>query len=188
MQKRRNKIKHLLVYGGSFDPLHLGHIKAIKLALKTLQPTLCFLTPAFRNPFKSSTTYPAHTRIKWIKRAIKNEIKDLRVKLCLFEIHYNKPTPTIWTIRHLKKQYNIEKITFLLGSDNSQSLHTWDNYKELSSLVEFVFLRREGYSTPKHYKTLPLSCNISSTEIRNGEKWEFLPKYLKLKIQSHSKT
>lgn len=184
--KLKNKTKHrfsihsLLVYGGSFDPIHLGHIEGIKLALKSLTPTLCFLTPAFINPFKTHTTFSPRQRVKWLKRAIKQNIKDKRAKLCLFEINQNKPTPTITTILYLKKRYNIKKIYFLLGADNASHLQTWDEFERLNQLVEFVFLTRLGYELPKDfaYKTLTLDIPTSSTEIRKGNQKEFLPKFL----------
>lgn len=178
--KQRTKIASLLVYGGSFDPIHLGHIKALKLALHSLSPTLAFLTPAFINPFKSHTTFSPNQRVKWLKRAIRQNIQDERVKLCLFEITQHKPTPTIQTILYLKKRYNIKKLYFLLGADNASHLHTWDEFEKLNTLVEFIFLTREGYTLPPTlpYTTLALNLPISSTQIRNGEKREFLPKFL----------
>lgn len=182
----KNKTKHrislhsLLVYGGSFDPIHLGHIKAISLALKALKPTSCFLAPAFINPFKTHTTFSPRQRVKWLKRAIKQNIKDKRVQLCLFEINQNKPTPTITTILYLKKHYNIKKIYFLLGADNASHLHTWDEFERLKNLVDFVFITRLGYELPANfpYQTLPLDIPTSSTEIRKGNQKEFLPKFL----------
>lgn len=178
--KSRKKIASLLVYGGSFDPIHLGHIYALKVALKTLNPTLCLLIPTFINPFKSHTTFSSHQRVKWLKRAIKQNIKNHKVSLCLFEINQNKPTPTILTLRYLKKHYNISKLYFLVGADNASHLHTWDKFNELKNLAEFIFLTRKSYTLPPNfpYKTLTLDIPVSSTEIRNGEKKEFLPKFL----------
>lgn len=178
--KRRKKIPSLLVYGGSFDPIHLGHIKALKLALHSLNPTFALLTPAFINPFKSHTTFSPKQRTKWLKRAIKQNLQDKRIKLCLFELNQHKPTPTILTIFYLKKLYNISKLYFLLGADNASHLHTWDEFERLRELVDFVFITREGYPLPSNfpYPTLTLNAQISSTQIRNGEKREFLPKFL----------
>lgn len=176
--KHRIKIPSLLVYGGSFDPIHLGHIRGVQIALKILNPSLCFITPAFRNPFKSQIKYSPQQRIKWIKRSMQQNIKDKRVKLCLFEIKRQTPTPTITTIQYLRKSYNISKIYFLLGADNAKDLHTWDEFALLNELVEFVFLERESYTAPKSYRSLPLHIPVSSTQIRNGEQKEFLPPFL----------
>lgn len=178
--KHRMSINSMLVYGGSFDPIHLGHIQAIKLALKSLKPDSCLIVPAFINPFKTHTTFSPHQRVKWLKRSIQQYIKDKRVKLCLFEINQNKPTPTITTILYLKKHYNIKKLYFLLGADNAPHLHTWNEFDRLKQLVEFVFLTRLGYELPQNfsYKTLILNVPTSSTEIRKGNQKEFLPKFL----------
>lgn len=180
LSKHRKKIKSLVVYGGSFDPVHLGHIEAIKIALKTLNPSLFLIIPAFRNPFKTSIKYNTKKRTKWLKRSLKLYIKDSRAKLCLFEIKRNTPTPTITTIQYLRKIYNISKICFILGADNLEHLHTWDDYPTLSQLVEFVFIEREGFPTPPphSYKILPLHIPVSSTQIRRGNQREFLPQFL----------
>lgn len=178
--KHRIKIQTLLVYGGSFDPVHLGHINAIKIALKTINPDLFLLIPAFRNPFKSHIKYSTHQRTKWLKRSIKAYIKDKRVRLCLFEIKRNAPTPTITTINFLYKTYNLQKIYFLIGADCYKDLHTWDEFSRLQKLVEFIFLQRKGFLTPsKQYRILPFNHPASSTQIRQGEGREFLPKFLK---------
>lgn len=178
--KTRKKISSLLVYGGSFDPIHLGHIYALKTALKEINPSYVLIIPAFINPFKSHTTFSPAQRVKWLKRAIKQNIKNHKVSLSLFEINQNKPTPTIFTLRDLKKHYNISKLYFLLGSDNASHLHTWDEFDELKRIAEFIFITRSGYELPSNfpYKTLLLDIPISSTEIRKGEKKEFLPKFL----------
>lgn len=178
--KYRNTIRSLLVYGGSFDPIHLGHIKAIKLALKSLDISDFFITPAFINPFKTHTTFTPKQRVKWLKRALKQNIKNKKAKLCLFEINQNKPTPTITTILYLKKRYNIKKIYFLLGADNASHLQTWDEFDKLNQLIEFIFLTRTNYNLPTDfsYKTLTLNVPVSSTEIRKGNQREFLPKFL----------
>ena len=179
-KKSRPKIYSLLIYGGSFDPIHLGHIQAIKLALKVLNPSALFITPAFINPFKTHTTFSPPQRVKWLKLTLKQNIKNKKVSLNLFEIHQNKPTPTIKTILYLKKHYNIKKLYFLLGADNASHLHTWDGFETLNSLVEFVFLTRSGYDLAHNfpYKILTLNIPTSSTEIRKGNQKDFLPKIL----------
>lgn len=179
-QKHRKKFSSLLVYGGSFDPIHLGHIKALKLALSSLDPQICLLAPTFINPFKTHTTFSPRQRVKWLKRAIKENIKDKRVQIELFEITQNKPTPTIHTTFHIKKLYNVSKIYFLLGADNVSHLRTWDEFEKLNDLVEFVFITREGYPLPHNfpYTTLHLDVPTSSTKIREGKQKEFLPKFL----------
>lgn len=179
-QKHRTKIRTLLVYGGSFDPVHLGHIRAIKTSLKAINPDLFLIVPAFRNPFKSHIKYSTHQRTKWLKRSLRIYIKDKRVHLCFFEIRRNAPTPTIATIDFLYKTYNIQKIYFLIGSDNQAHLHTWDAFPRLKTLVEFIVLQRQGYPIILgEYRILPFDHPASSTQIRRGHGDAFLPEFLK---------
>lgn len=178
--KHRMKFRTLVVYGGSFDPIHLGHIQAIKTALKAIHPDLFLVIPAFKNPFKSQVKYSTHQRVKWLKRSIRLYIKNKKVKLSLFEIKRNKPTPTITTIDFLYKIYNLKKVYFLLGSDYCDNLESWDEFPRLKQLVDFVFLPRRGYPTAsKQYQTLAFDHPSSSTQIRQGMGKHFLPAFLK---------
>jgi len=162
----------IAIFGGSFDPVHIGHIKIIKEAIKSLDIDLLFVVPAFLNPFKKSFFAPPKLRLKWLKKAL---MQFKKVKICDFEIKKNRPTYTIDTIKYLKKRYRPSKIYLIIGADNLDTLSKWHNFKKLKNMVEFVIANRDRVRSKK-YKRLNIDIKISSTKLRKKPIKRFLPK------------
>jgi len=148
------------IFGGSFDPIHKGHIEIIKKALKFLDIDKLIILPNYQNPLKNSVQADDKLRLKWIKEAIK-DIKN--VEISEYELNQQKSCYTIDTIKHFAKKF--DKILFLIGADNLETLHKWHKIEELKNLVEFVVFSRDGKKSDI-YETINLDINISSTEIR----------------------
>ena len=163
----------MILFGGSFDPIHKGHIEIIKQASKLDE---VIVLPNYLNPLKNSFSAPADMRLKWIKEALK-DIKN--VKVSDFEIKQNKPCYTIDTIKHFKQFY--DKISFVIGADNLKTLDKWKNIDELKKLVEFIVVTRDNIPI-KGYQTINIDIPISSTEIRNNLDDKYLPQNLKKEI------
>ena len=106
----------IALFGGSFDPVHLGHIEVAKKALKELDVDKLIIMPNYLNPLKSSFSAPSKLRFKWLKEAFK-EFKN--VEISDYEIKKNRAVFSIETINHFKPTY------FIIGSDNLNTLHKW---------------------------------------------------------------
>ena len=68
---------NIALYGGSFDPPHLGHVHVVHAALKTLDIDKIIVVPAFVNPFKSGTHAPAELRLKWLQEIFEDDKNNL---------------------------------------------------------------------------------------------------------------
>ena len=88
-----------------------------------------------------------------------------------YELKQAKPCYTFETMQHFLKKY--DKIMFLIGADNLNSLTKWYKFEELEKLVEFVVFSRNGKISEK-YKTIEFNFDISSTEIRENLNDKFL--------------
>jgi nicotinate-nucleotide adenylyltransferase len=164
----------IAVFGGSFDPPHIGHVAIVQAALAQLPIDLLIVVPTYLNPFKKSFAAPPSLRLRWLKKIF---LPYKKVRVCDFEIRQNRPTYAIETVRYLKKRYAPTKIYYLIGSDNLVHLHKWHNYKKLKKEVEFVVFTRRGYEVKgKKYKTLRIDVPISSTELRAKPQQRYLPK------------
>jgi len=108
------------LFGGSFDPVHLGHIEIVKKALKIVDKVI--VVPTFLNPFKSHFAANPETRLNWCKEAFDFE----NVIVSDFEIKNAKPTFTIETFNALSKDYNIKYI--IIGADNLKSITKWARF------------------------------------------------------------
>jgi len=169
---------NIAIFGGSFDPPHLGHIEVVNEALKELDINKLIIMPNFLNPLKSSFSAPANLRFEWLKKIFKNYPK---VEVSDFEIMQNRPVYSIETVKKFKPKY------FIIGSDNLKTLHKWKNINEILKLTEFVVAKRKKVDLDllKKYniaKILEIDIPISSTEIRNCN-FKFLPKEIEKEIK-----
>lgn len=165
-------MRKVAIFGGSFDPPHLGHLEIIKTALQRLDVDLFFVVPCFLNPFKESFLFTPKSRLKWLETLT----KDLEKIIVLdYEIKQNQKTPTYKTLKFIKRTYKLTKndtIYLLLGADNVESLPQWEAYEFLKKSVEFVIIPRFGFLIPDSFKRLSFrNINISATELRKMLKY-----------------
>ena len=175
----------IAVFGGSFDPVHIGHIKIINEVLKKIDVNKIIVVPTFLNPFKSHFVAPPKLRVKWLKKAL-NSYKN--IEITLFEIKNQRPTYMIETIHYLKKRYNPSKIYLIIGADNIKDLHKWHNFKKLKKEVKFVIAQRKGIKIPLKFKILNINIPISATQLRKKPIKKFLPKIIANEIIKYYKT
>lgn len=176
----------LAIFGGSFDPVHIAHVKIVEQALKSLEIDKIVVVPTFLNPFKTDYHLEPNTRYELLKKIFQ---KNKKVEVCDFEIKQNKSVPSIKTVNYLKNLYEPSKIYLIIGADNLKSLEKWYKFDELNSLVEFVVATRDGYLDDKidSYKVLNIDINISSSKLREEFDLNFIPYQIKDDIIHHIK-
>jgi len=159
------------IFGGSFDPPHIGHLEVIQQAITSLNIDELIVIPAFLNPFKSNSFAPADLRLKWLK----SMTKDINnVSVSSFEVDKHRAVASIETVKHFK--HDNEKIFLIIGADNLQSLSKWKDYEELDKMVNWVVASRDDISIPQEYKTLEVNKGISATQLREQIQEAYLDK------------
>lgn len=164
---------HFALFGGSFDPPHFGHLRIIESALIELKLDKLFVVPNFLNPFKSHFYFSPKLRLEWLRILCKESLKVWanKIEILDYEVRQNAPVPTYQTLQFIQQTYFLtpkDKIYLLLGADNVESLHKWQNFDWLQNNVEFVIIPRRGFRIPQNFQTLPFcAMDISSTQIRN---------------------
>ena len=153
----------IALFGGSFDPPHLGHDSVVKNALECLEIDKLIIMPTFINPFKSGFFADEKRRFLWAKR-VWGDLKG--VEICDFEIAQNRPVPSIESVLYLQKLYTPSKFYLIIGADHLQSLPKWHEFERLSQIVEFVIAKRDNIAVPAEFKHLNTDINISSSFIR----------------------
>ncbi len=171
---------NIALYGGSFDPPHLGHLHVVHTALKTLDVEKVIVVPAFVNPFKSGTHAPAELRLRWLQKIFYDD-KDVEVSD--IEVCQNRAVKTVETVRQFTDSY--AKIYFIIGADNLASLKQWHQFTELDKLVTWVVATRDKIEIDKHYIQLAVEHPVSSSELREEIKEEHLPKEVALEIKKY---
>lgn len=151
----------LALFGGSFDPPHIGHVRIVGEALKTLDIDTLVVVPTYLNPFKLSVVACGSQRIAWLQEIFKSH---KRVQISNFEIRQNRSIYTIETVRHFGKF--AQTIYLIIGADNLEKLHQWHHYDELCQRVTFVVVTRNNIDIPDTMIRLDINTPISSTLFR----------------------
>jgi len=159
------------IFGGSFDPPHIGHLEIIKQTLASLDVDELIVVPAFLNPFKSKSFAPADLRLKWL-RAMTKELQG--VKVSSFEVDQNRAVSSIETVKHFRD--DDETIYLIIGADNLHALSKWKSYETLNEIVTWVVATRNGIKIPEKYINLDVNQNISATELREQINEAYLDK------------
>ena len=163
---------NVAVYGGSFDPPHIGHQEIIKESLSKLDIDVLYVVPTFLNPFKNRFFAPSKIRLKWVEKLL---LDIPKAKVLDFEINQQRPVPTIETIQYIIDNYDINTIYLIIGADNVSDLPKWKEFEKLKKLVTFVIATRDGLNIPKNLQKLDINVTISSTFLRDNLKKEYLP-------------
>lgn len=173
---KNKKMKKLLIFGGTFDPIHNGHIKMLLGAIKKIQPDLSLIIPTKNPPLKDSIpTASSKDRVAMINLAIKSIPK---VKICDYEIKAksNSKSYSYLTIKYLKNIYKNYQLYFLVGMDRLDDFDQWKNYKYILNNVTLVVAGRNNQK-PKFDNVIKLAIeetNISSNELRTKPNKKYL--------------
>lgn len=129
--------------GGSFDPVHCGHIGAARDAMNQHNLDRVIFLPAAETPRKSENTLTAgHHRLAMLQTAIAR-LPDFEVSD--FEVSRGGVSFSINTVRHFRRQFPNDDLFWIIGADQVPFLDQWRNIEELGQLVQFIYLARPGY-------------------------------------------
>jgi nicotinate-nucleotide adenylyltransferase len=158
------------LFGGSFDPVHLGHLLVAQAAMEELGLDKLFFVPAVQSPFKSENEIaPAKMRLQLLRRAFAGKIN---CEIDEQEIKRGGISYSIETLRDYAKRFPKAELFYLVGADNISKLSEWREANELAKLAEFVAVPRPGESAtefPKPFRGRTLKgfpVEISSSQIR----------------------
>ncbi len=168
------------LYGGSFDPPHLGHLEIVKEVLKLKEVDRVLIVPTYLNPFKKSFSVEPNIRLEWVKEQFDLE----NVEISSFEIEQNRAVYTVETFKELSKEFNIKYI--VIGADNLRSITKWKDFEYLNKQITWIVATRANskleLSAFRSYILLNIDINVSSSEIRKGKKLQFLDKKIKSQV------
>lgn len=144
------------ILGGTFDPIHVGHLDAALAAKQTLALNEILVVPSRFTPHKSPKE-----QVSWHHRFTMSElatadIPDMRVSDIEFKMPSSSPSYTSLTLQKLSKSgYSSQQLFFIIGSDAFSEIGQWHNYPQVIEQSHFVVISRLGLSNTALRKKLP---------------------------------
>lgn len=178
------------LYGGTFDPIHTGHLIVIENAINYMNLDKVIILPSSNPPHKKHKKKTAtNIRVEMVAEAIKDNDKII---LSTYESTDQAVRYTHETIRYFKKYFPEDEIFYILGEDSFLTIDTWRNYEDILDENIIVFTRSNIDSDSELVKKVEiikkdnpniflinnLNINISSTLIRGLVKDKKSIKYL----------
>lgn len=165
----------IAIYGGSFNPMHIGHEKIVDYVLNNLNIDKIIIIPVGIPSHRENNLEQSDTRLKICKEIFKGNKK---IEVSDIEIKSEGKSYTYDTLLKLMDLYGENNEFFeIIGEDSLKSLKTWKNYEELLKICKFIVFRRkddkdiqidEEFLNNKNIIILENEYyDISSTEIRN---------------------
>ncbi|MFH1282539.1 MAG: nicotinate-nucleotide adenylyltransferase [bacterium] len=184
---------NIAIFGGSFDPIHKGHLALAKSALKLAGLKKIIFVPTSNPPHKTKIFASGKDRLAMIRLSIRNNscfsISDYELKKKGVSYSYQ-------TIEYIKRKYPKDRVCFLMSDDSLSAITTWEKGWNLLDLCPFLVGRRKGIKNIKipsenrskiTFLSTPL-INVSSSLVRDRIKHDkkinsFVPKSVSKYIQ-----
>jgi nicotinate-nucleotide adenylyltransferase len=143
----RTRLKKIGIFGGSFDPPHLGHLIIAELARRSLDLDVVFLVPAYRPPHKAGThASSARDRLAMTKLSIRG---NAGLRVSDIEIRRRGVSYTVDTVKAFHRKFLSSDLYLIIGSDSLKQFHSWKQPEEILSRATLIVYRRPGQGRKK---------------------------------------
>jgi len=146
------------IFGGTFNPIHYGHLIGAEEVREYFQLDKIIFVPSGVHPLKTSDIIDASHRFKMTELALKEntyfEISD-------YEIGQKEPSYTVNTLKFFKELYPRYTLFFIIGVDSFYEIKQWHKPDELIRIIDFIVMSRPGY------RSLEYSDLINGKEAEN---------------------
>ncbi len=134
------ELKRLGIFGGTFNPIHIGHLIVAEDVRDRLSLDMVLFIPAHIPPHKSVDVAPARDRVEMVRLAVKDNplfaVSDI-------ELRRQEKSYTVDTLWEIKSQTQAD-LFFILGSEAFTQIHTWRAPEQLFTLTNFIVMERPG--------------------------------------------
>jgi len=169
--------KKIGIFGGSFDPIHTGHLIICNIIKDEFDLDKIIFVPAYRSPHKTTSRFTSpQDRYEMVELAIEEnagfEISD-------YEISKSRSVYSIETIDYMKKEYSKSELFFIIGADSYCNISNWKNPELIKKHVKLVIASRDNLKISEdEYLAKTPNIEISSSMIRDRINKKLSIKYL----------
>jgi nicotinate-nucleotide adenylyltransferase len=136
-------MKPLALFGGTFDPIHIGHLSVAWEASELLDAEVR-LMPASVPPHRSAPTATAEQRVEMLRAALRGQS---RLTLDTRELDRSGPSYTIDTLEEFREEFGDRPLVLLLGADAFAGLRSWQRWRDLFDVTHIGVINRPGVDT-----------------------------------------
>lgn len=156
----------ITLFGGTFDPPHLGHSKIARALLDLNLADEVWFLPVGAHAFEKKAS-PAQVRV-----ALLEKILEPQQKIELYEMENPGMSITFQTLTALAKKYSEHQFSFVIGSDNLEKFHLWHDYQTMLAQFPFFVYPRAGAALKPLYEHMHVlegvePVAVSSTQVRS---------------------
>jgi nicotinate-nucleotide adenylyltransferase len=132
------------LFGGSFDPIHAGHVRPVQAARQALGLDRVLYLPTAHPPHKPRRVMaPPHARYAMVEMAL---LGEEGLFASPYELTLDRPAYTVETLEHFRQQEPDADLHLLIGGDSFADLNHWVRWREIPGLARLVVLARPGWS------------------------------------------
>ena len=166
-------MKRIGIFGGSFNPIHVGHIALAQAVLRQCVLDEVWLMVSPQNPLKRNDAdlLDDGLRFEMAQRALE-DVDGVRA--CDYEFHLPKPSYTWNTLQHLTEDYPNYTFILLIGGDNWAHFQRWRHWKDILWHHNVIVYPRDQYQGTIDVPLLPISSTEIRQKVRVGESIEGL--------------
>lgn len=154
------------LFGGTFDPIHLGHVDMIRQLCDHMALDKVLFIPAYIPPHKHKPSMTAyHHRFAMTELAV---AEDAMFEVSAFESESTHPSYTLHTLEHFKAVFPEDQLFYIMGVDSFNTIESWHHWQELLHMTNYIVIDRP-------HKTL--SVSRATTEVLNKSPYDvyYLP-------------
>lgn len=161
---------HIAIYGGSFDPPHIGHQIGCLWLLEALNALKVVVVPTYEHYFGKKLA-PFKHRVEMCRIMTSSLSGCGNIEVSSDEEHLPKPNTTFNLVRCIISSNPGAPVAVIIGTDLIPNLHKWSKWDEVAKIADIVAIGRSGYddlSSPYDIHCYPVELSaVSSSEIRN---------------------
>ena len=158
-------IKQIGLFGGTFNPVHIGHIKLAKNVFREFNLDKFIFIPSKIPPHKNLGATPPEKRFEMVSIAI----ESLSDSYCVsdFELKTKGISYTYKTLKHFRKVYKDDILSFITGSDIFATIGSWNNWSNLFDLSNFIVVNRSEMPFSRMLNLIPAQLDNKVIELNN---------------------
>lgn len=168
------------LFGGSFNPPHMGHLNSLETVLKKLGLDQIHVIPNSQNPLKTQVEGPSpDQRLEMVRLAIASYGDRFVVNDT--EIRRGGVSFTIDTVQEFRKNHAADDLFLIIGADNFETFDQWKDYREILKEVNLIVTTRPGFEIPSSVDDIPeflkdqiIEADFNFIELKSGRNVQFL--------------